>query len=73
MVEMSAHIQPLSKLNQKVTDALIREVGIVDTIRFLNQFRSGYGDYTTEREVLFQDMTTKDIISDIKAHRKEKE
>ena len=37
---MSAHIQPLSKLNQQVTDALIREVGIVDTIRFLNQFRS---------------------------------
>ena len=70
---MSAHIQPLSKLNQQVTDALIREVGIVDTIRFLNQFRSGYGDYTTEREVLFQDMTTEDIISDIKAHRKEKE
>ena len=70
---MSAHIQPLSKLNQQVTDALIREVGIVDTIRFLNQFRSGYGDYTTEREVLFQDMTTEDIISAIKAHRKEKE
>ena len=70
---MSAHIQPLSKLNQQVTDALIREVGIVDTIRFLNQFRSGYGDYTTEREVLFQDMTTKDIISDIKARCKEKE
>lgn len=70
---MSAHIQPLSKLNQQVTDTLIREVGIVDTIRFLNQFRSGYGDYTTEREGLFQDMTTKDIIGDIKAHRKERE
>ena len=70
---MSAHIQPLSKLNQQVTDALIREVGIVDTIRFLNQFRSGHGDYTTEREGLFQDMTIKDIIGDIKAHRKERE
>ena len=70
---MSVHIQPLSKLNQQVTDTLIREVGIVDTIRFLNQFRSGYGDYSKEREVLFQDMTTTDIVSDIKAHRKEKE
>ena len=70
---MSARIQPLSELNQQVTDALIREVGVVDTIRFLNQYRTGHGDYTTEREGLFQGMTTQDIINDIKAYRKDKE
>ena len=67
---MSIHIQPLSELNQRATNALIREVGVVDTIRFLNQFRSGHGDYTAERERLFQGMAVKDIISEIKAQRK---
>ena len=66
---MSTHIQPLAELNQRATDALIREIGVVDTIRYLNQFRSGYGDYTAERERLFQGMAVKDIVSEIKARR----
>jgi hypothetical protein len=68
---MNAHIQPISTLNQRATDALIREVGIVDTIRFLNQFRTGFGDYTAERGQLFQGMSVKDIVEDIRARRKD--
>ncbi len=68
---MSTHIPSLSELNQHVTDALIREIGVVDTIRFLNQFRTGHGDYTTERQKLFQGMAATDIINGIKARRKE--
>jgi hypothetical protein len=67
---MSAQIQPISTINQRATDALIREVGVVDTVRFLNQFRAGSGDYTAEREELFRGMSVKDIIDDIKAQRK---
>lgn len=66
---MSAHIPSLSELNQHVTDARIREVGVVDTIRFLNQCRTGYGDYTAEREGLLQGMTVKDIFNGMKARR----
>ena len=66
---MSTHIPSLSALNQHVTETLIREVGVVDTIRFLNQFRTGYGDYTAERAGLFQGMAAKDIINGIKARR----
>ena len=66
---MSTHIPSLSELNQYVTDALIREVGVVDTIRFLNQFRTGHGDYTAEREGLFQGMAVKDIANGMKARR----
>ncbi len=66
---MSTHIPSLSELNQHVTDALIREVGVVDTIRFLNQFRIGYGDYTAEREGLFQGMAVKDMFNGMKARR----
>ena len=66
---MSTHIPSLSELNQQVTDTLIREVGVVDTIRFLNQFRTGSGDYTAEREGLFQGMAVKDILNGMKARR----
>ena len=66
---MSTHIPSLSELNQHVTDALIREVGVVDTIRFLNQFRTGSGDYTAEREGLFQGMAVTDLINGMKARR----
>lgn len=52
------------------TDVLIREIGIVNTIRFLNQYRAGSGDYTAERDRLSQGMSVKDIINHIKAQRK---
>ena len=64
---MNAHIQPLSEVTQKATSVLIRAIGVVDTIRFLNQFRVGAGNYTAEREHLFKGMSVKDIVEDIKA------
>ncbi len=66
---MSAIIQPLVELNQRATEVLVREVGIVDTIRFLNQFRAGIGNYTAEREQLFKGMSVMDIANEIKSQR----
>ena len=66
---MSTYIPSLAELNQQVTDVLIREVGEVATIRFLNQFRTGSGDDTAEREGLFQGMVVKDILNGMKARR----
>lgn len=67
---MTTHVQPISEVTQRGTNALIKEIGGVDTIRFLNQFRAGSGDYTTERDKLFQDLSVEDIIGEIKAQRK---
>ena len=64
---MNAHIQPLSEVTQRATSVLIQTIGVVDTIRFLNQFRAGAGNYTAEREHLFKGMSVKDIVEDIKA------
>jgi hypothetical protein len=64
-------IQPISDINQRATNTLIKELGIVDTIRFLNQFRAGTGNYTEERHLLFKGMSVKDIVGEIKAQRKE--
>lgn len=67
---MTPHIQPISEVTRHATNVLIKEIGVVDTIRFLNQFRAGTGNYTLEREALFEGMSVKDIISEIKAQRK---
>lgn len=67
---MTTHVQPISEVTQLATNALIREIGVVDTIRFLNQFRVGTGNYTVDRDHLFKGMSVKDIISEIKAQRK---
>ena len=69
---MSAQIQPISELTYRATNALIKEFGVVDTIRFLNQFRAGSGNYTMEREQLFRGMSVKDIVKEIKAQRRVK-
>jgi len=47
--------------------ALNKELGVVGTSYFLRQFGIGKDDYTAERERLFQDTTSDDIIEGIKA------
>lgn len=66
---MSIHFQPLSEITNRAKSALIQELGVVDTLRFLNQFRAGSGDYTAEREQLFKGESVKSIIASIKAQR----
>ncbi len=66
---MKIDTKPLTEINQLATHILCREMGIVDTIRFINQFNTGYGDYTKEREKLFSDLSLKEIVSEIKNAR----
>lgn len=66
---MSAQLQPISELTQRATEVLVKEIGVVNTIRFLNQIRGGAGDYTVEREQLFEGMSVDDIVRNIKARR----
>jgi len=66
---MKIDTKPLTEINQLATHILCREMGVVDTIRFINQFATGYGDYTKEREKLFGDLSLKEIVSEIKNAR----
>ena len=63
---MNGQGKPLSEITRNAIDLLCKEMGIVDTLRFLNQFTTGYGNYTDERETLFKDMTLDDILAAIK-------
>ncbi|MBK8963958.1 MAG: hypothetical protein IPM75_12995 [Candidatus Competibacteraceae bacterium] len=70
---MNINFQPLSEISHRAKNALIQELGVVDTLRFLNQFRAGSGDYTAEREQLFKGKSVKSVIAEIKARRAENE
>ena len=63
---MNVQAKPLSEITRYAIDLLSKEMGIVDTVRFLNQFSTDYGDYTEEREALFKDLTLDEILATIK-------
>jgi len=63
---MTVQIKPLSEINQQAIRLLYEELGVVDAVRFLQQFSSGYGNYTEERRQIFAKETLDGIIQEIK-------
>jgi len=68
---MAIQTKPLAEITQEAIKVLFQTLGIVNTVRFINQFTTGYGNYTEEREALFGDMTLDEAISEIKQSRDE--
>ena len=66
---MIVEARPLVDITQEAIKILFQKLGTVNTIRFLNQFTIGYGDYMEEREELFGHLTLDEMINDIKQHR----
>ena len=66
---MDVVTKPLAEITQDALRILYKEMGIVDTLRFVSQFTVGYGNYTEEREQLFGDMSLDDMVSEIKGRR----
>jgi hypothetical protein len=66
---MIIEARPLAEITKEALKVLYKEIGIVNTVRFVGQFTTGYGNYTQEREQLFEDMTLDDIVSEIKRKR----
>lgn len=63
---MIAKAKPLNEITTNAIHILCKEIGLVNTIRFINQFTIGYGNYTEERNALFGKMTLDDVIAEIK-------
>lgn len=64
---MNIVTRPISEISHRATRILFEKMGVVDTIRFLNQFSIGQGDYTKDRERWLGDISLDDAISQIKA------
>lgn len=66
---MNAQAVTLDELNQRALDILTRELGTAETMRFVTQFSQGSGDYTAERQRLFENVTLDQIFDEIDRRR----
>jgi hypothetical protein len=69
---VNATIRPLAEITQQATEILIREMGVVDALRFLSQFHTGTGDYTKERGQWLNGLSFEQITAEIKAQRRKR-
>ena len=67
---MIAEPRPLVEVTQEAIRLLYKELGVVNTVRFIGQFTTGYGNYTEEREELFAGKTLEELVDEIKQNRK---
>lgn len=61
---MTVYLRPLAEVTQEAIRVLSREIGVADTLRFMGQFTTGYGNYTEERDRLFEGLTLDDILAE---------
>ncbi len=66
---MATTTTPLTELTVTAIRLLCQEMGVVNTARFLNQFTTGYGSYTEERDQLFDALSVDEIVAEIKRKR----
>ncbi|MEZ4712320.1 MAG: hypothetical protein R3A44_34340 [Caldilineaceae bacterium] len=66
---MITNTQPLTEITQEALRLLYRELGLVNTIRFLNQFTAGFGNYTEERRALLENQTMDEALADLYAYQ----
>ena len=59
----------LEEIREAGLKALLRELGPVGMVRFLQQFETGSGDYTKERHKIFEGMDVDAIVEKIKQQR----
>ena len=67
---MKTATRSMSEINRQATHILFKEMGVVETIRFLNQFSVGQGNYTKERNKWLDKITMDDAIAQIKSGKK---
>ncbi|MBK9940650.1 MAG: hypothetical protein IPP13_03395 [Kouleothrix sp.] len=64
----TAYMSPI-ELTQTAIRILVKELGIVNTARFIDQFTGGYGDYTAERDTLLPEMTVNELARAIQQQK----
>jgi len=69
---MSLETRPLAEITHEALRLLCRHLGVADTMRFVNQFTTGYGNYAEERRELFGSMSLEEIVAEIEREREEK-
>ena len=60
---------PLNEIQQLGLQALLDRLGPVGMVRFLQQFETGYGDYTAERENWLTETDLDTLVSQIQRQK----
>lgn len=68
---MTIRTRPLAEVTHDAICLLSRELGVVETARFLGQFGAGSGNYTEERAAMFDGVSTEDLIAEAERFRAE--
>lgn len=67
---MSAHAMPLKEIRRLGLDALMRQLGPVGMVRFLQQFETGAGDYAAERHQWLERRSVEDLAREMREQRR---
>lgn len=59
------------EIRKKGLEALNNALGPIGMVRFLQQFESGSGDYTKERDQWLKDMTIDSVVEEISQKKQE--
>ncbi|XZE20378.1 hypothetical protein SH449x_000246 [Pirellulaceae bacterium SH449] len=68
-LQVNLELMTTAEITTEAIKLLCREIGPVNTARFINQFSSGTGDYTQDRSRFLGDRSVQDIVSEIKIQR----
>jgi hypothetical protein len=68
---MTVEVKPLAEITHEAISVLCKHIGVANTMRFINQFTIGCGNYTEERKEIFANMSVEDIVSEIEQNRKQ--
>ena len=70
---MSTETLTLEALRRAGLEALTRELGVVGMARFLQQFETGWGDYSVERHQWLDQQDAQTLAQHIRQQRQSKE
>ena len=68
---MTIATRPLTQITVEALRLLYAQLGLVDTMRFLNQFTTGFGNYTEERRVVVEAQTLEEALAEVRAYQSE--
>ena len=66
---MTVQVKPLAEITHEAISVLCKHLGAANTIRFINQFTKGYGNYTEERQEIYSKMSLEEIVAEIEGKR----
>lgn len=63
---MTIATRPLTQITVEALHLLYVQLGLVDTVRFLSQFTTGFGNYTEERRAIIETQTFEEALAEVR-------